>query len=57
MKIYLTRMEEREGPLLCADSWEEAEQAANRLGLQVIVELPDMDMMPFVMSGVPVTLH
>ena len=55
MKIYLTRMEEREGPLLCADSWEEAEQAANRLGLQVIVELPDM--MPFVMSDAPVTLH
>ena len=55
MKIYLTTVEGHEGPLLCANSWEEAERGASRLGLEVVAEIPQM--MPLLMSDAPVTLH
>tara|TARA_R100000656_G_scaffold14271_1_gene14257 strand:- start:161 stop:334 length:174 start_codon:yes stop_codon:yes gene_type:complete len=55
MKIYLTTVEGHEGPLLCANSWEEAEQAGNTLGLEVVAEIPQM--VPLLMSDAPVTLH
>jgi len=56
MKIYLTTVEGgHEGPLLCADSWTQAEEAASRLGLVIVVEL--YDMLPFIAERAPVTLH
>ena len=55
MKIYLTTVEGHEGPLLWANLWEEAEQAGNTLGLEVVAEIPQM--VPLLMSDAPVTLH
>ena len=55
MKIYLTAMKGHEGPLLCADSWEEAERGASKLGLEIVAELPGL--FPFNISSEKRTLH